>query len=85
MLTRVHVHQHVIRANEKVRKDNPEGDLEPPIIVKTYKGSKRGNTVVIYDADGAETARVIYDPGNPICGGARVWIETSNQVEIVDS
>ena len=85
MLTRVHVHQHVIKANEKVRKEDPEGDLEPPIIVKTYKGSNRGNTVVIYDANGAETARVIYDPANPICGGARVWIESVNKVEIIDS
>ena len=75
MKTIIHVNQHVIKSNKKTER------LDPVITVKTYKNNTRCNSVAIYDQLGQEVARVIYSPDKPLACGARVWIETYNDIE----
>lgn len=79
MKTIIHVNQHKIRANTK----KELRDLEPVLTVKTYKSNDYGYEAIIKDDNGKEVARVIYSPHKPLSCGARVWIETRNEVEVI--
>ena len=65
----IHVNQHVIRANKK------HGTNDPVITIK--QGSK--NTYC-HEVEIKGPARVIYSPDKPLSCGARVWIETDEEV-----
>ena len=69
MKKKIHVNQHIIRSNGKT------GDRDPVITVKTYKSNTYCNEVII---DGP--CRVIYSPDKPLPCGAKVWIETNEEV-----
>ena len=71
MKTRIHVNQHNIRANTK------GADL-PVLTVKTYKENTKCNEVVVHGP-----SRVVYSPDDPLSCGARVWVETEAEVEVV--
>ncbi len=71
MLKRIHVYQHVIRANHK------SGSVEPPLSVKTSRANTRGDSVEILGP-----SKVVYAPAKPLSCGARVWIETQAQVRV---
>lgn len=75
MKTIVHVNQHKIRENLK------QGTRQPVLTVKDYKSNRYTSNAIIRDAKGNEVARVVYSPDKPLSCGARVWIETQNQVE----
>jgi hypothetical protein len=76
--TIIHVNQHVIANNRKT------GQADPPLTVKTYKSNQLGSGVVLRDTSGAEVARIVYRPHDPLPCGARLWIETdSSRVEVV--
>jgi hypothetical protein len=79
MKTVIHVNQHIIKRNAKT------GEREAPLTSKTYRENRRGHEVVIYDARGHEVARVVYRPDKPLSCGARVWIETTNPVDVLGS
>jgi hypothetical protein len=68
-IKRLHVSQHVIRANKK------NGTDDPVISVKVGDDNHYGSTVDI-----AGPSRVIYSPGKPLSCGARVWVETRSRV-----
>ena len=72
MKKRIHVNQHKIKSNRKT------GDREPVLTVKTYKDNTYCHEVVI---DGP--CKVIYSPDKPLSCGARVWIETEENVRCV--
>jgi hypothetical protein len=76
MRTKIHVNQHVIKKNIKT------GEREPVITVKSGKTNTYGHEVLIKDIAGNIVAKVIYSPDKPLACGARVWIETNNQVEV---
>ena len=69
MKKRIHINQHVIRANAK------NGTNDPAITVKTNKQNHYAHRVEI---GGAST--VVYSPDKPLNCGARVWIETDATV-----
>lgn len=69
MKTRIHVNQHVIKANRK------NGTNEPTLTVKDYKQNRKANTVQILGP-----SAVVYRPDNPLSCGAHVWIETDSTV-----
>jgi hypothetical protein len=71
-LKRIHINQHVIRANAKT------GERNPVITVKGSNTNDYGNTVIIN-----EHTKVIYSPDKPLSCGAKVWIETTEEVELV--
>jgi hypothetical protein len=72
MKTRIHVNQHKIRSNHKT------GERVPVLTVKTYKDNTYCHEVLI---DGP--CRVIYSPDKPLPCGAKVWIETEEDVQCV--
>lgn len=71
MKTRIHINQHVIKANRK------SGDRNPVITVKRGKLNSYAHQVVV---DGPCT--VVYSPDKPLPCGASVWIETYANVEL---
>ncbi len=73
MKTRIHVNQHNIKANAK-------GASLPVITVKDYKQNRKVNHAAIVDSEGKVIASVYYRPDNPLPCGAKVWIETENDV-----
>jgi hypothetical protein len=66
----IHINQHVIRKNNKT------GEREPVITCKTYKDNTYCHEVTINGP-----CRVIYSPDKPLSCGAKVWIETTEEVE----
>lgn len=73
MKTVVHVNQHIIRSNSKT------GEREPVLTVKTHKDNRYAHAVQI---DGP--CRVVYSPDKPLSCGAKVWIETNGNVEVIE-
>lgn len=73
MKKRVHINQHVIKRNAKT------GEREPVITVKTYKDNVYGTRVRI---DGP--CEIIYSPDKPLSCGAKVWIETDAECDIIN-
>lgn len=71
MKKRIHVNQHVIRANAK------NGTNDPVITVKT---SKSNHYTYAAEIDGF--SRVVYSPDKPLSCGAKVWIETDAPVAL---
>lgn len=71
MKKRIHVNQHVIKANKN-------GERRPPITVKTY----RSNTYA-YDVNIKGPSRLVYRPDRPLSCGAHLWIETESEVECI--
>ena len=72
MKTIIHVNQHVIKANAK------NGEQEPVLTVKTYKSNVYANSVQINGP-----SRIVYSPDKPLSCGAKVWIETTSDVEVL--
>ncbi len=70
--TVVHVNSHRIKQNLK------QQEQQPVITVKKGNTNVYGHQVEIPGG-----CRVIYCPDNPICGGARVWIETLYDVKVI--
>tara|TARA_R100000808_G_C2154965_1_gene166528 strand:- start:8748 stop:8996 length:249 start_codon:yes stop_codon:yes gene_type:complete len=79
MKTVIHVNQNKIRQNTKA----DLCDLVPVLTVKTYKSNEYGYEAIIKDDEGNHVAKVIYSPHKPLSCGARVWIETKNEVEVI--
>lgn len=75
MKTIIHVNQHHIKANAK-------GENKPVLTCKTYKSNQLCNEAIIYGQDGLIAAKIIYSPNKPLSCGAKVWIETYNEIEI---
>lgn len=71
MKTIIHVNQHNIKANAK-------GAALPVLTVKTYKDNRYANSVTINGP-----SRLVYSPDKPLSCGAKVWIETQAEVELV--
>jgi hypothetical protein len=71
MLKRIHINQHIIRANAKT------GERNPVITVKTSNSNKYAHEVRI-----TGPSKVIYSPDKPLSCGAKVWIETYSPVEL---
>ena len=72
MKTIIHVNQHVIKANAK------SGNQDPVLTVKTYKTNTYAHEVLIKG-----DSKVVYSPDKPLSCGAKVWIETNSQVEVI--
>jgi len=66
---RIHVNQHVIRANAK------HGTNEPVLTVKQGRTNRYAHEVKILGS-----SSVIYSPDKPLSCGAKVWIQTDADV-----
>ena len=72
MKTKIHINQHIIKANHKNNK------RDPVITVKTYNSNNYGHQVDILGP-----SKVIYSPDKPLSCGAKVWIETDSEVIVI--
>lgn len=72
MKTRIHVNQHIIKSNSKT------GANEPVLTIKDYTQNRYATEVNILGS-----SKVVYSPDKPLSCGAKVWIETEAEVEIV--
>lgn len=70
-IKRIHVNQHVIKANKK------NGTNDPVLTIKTTKNNIKANHIMI-----GENVRLCYAPESPLACGATIWIETTEQVSI---
>ncbi len=72
--TYISVNRHTILANHK------HGREEPPVRIARGKHGKPqyGHRVIIHG-----NSTVVYDPQHPLKCGARLWIETGAEVEII--
>jgi len=73
----IHVNQHVIKRNNKT------GEREPVLTCKTYKSNDYCHEAVIRIPGVGVAAKVVYSPDKPLQCGARVWIETTHDVECI--
>lgn len=73
MKTIIHVNQHAIRKNVKTNSN------DPVLTVKTYKTNTYAHKVKIHGE-----SEIKYSPNKPLSCGARVWIETNSDVEILE-
>jgi len=69
MKTIIHVNQHNIKHNSKT------GENKPVLTVKTYKDNTYAHEVIIKGP-----CRIVYSPDKPLSCGAKVWIETLEEV-----
>jgi len=72
MKTIIHVNQHVVRANARA------AVRDPVLTIKTYKSNTYAHEVRVLGE-----SRIIYSPDKPLSCGAKVWIETEAEVEVV--
>jgi len=71
MKTIIHVNQHIIKRNRKLRQHNPV------LTVKTYKSNTYAHEVEL-----TGPAKVVYSPDKPLSCGAVCWIESQHPVKI---
>lgn len=71
MKTIIHVDKATIVRNRR------DGTNEPPLIVRTYRGTQRAHTLKINGP-----SEIKHSPHKPLKSGARVWIETEAEVVI---
>jgi hypothetical protein len=71
-IKRIHVNQHIIRANVKAKTDNPG------VTVQWRGKSYVARAVVIRG-----TSTVMQRMNKPLSCGARIWIQTRAEVEIL--
>ena len=69
MKKRIHVNMHVVRRNQKT------GERKPALTVKTSK-----SITYCHEVDIKGPSKVVYSPDKPLSCGARVWIETDEEV-----
>ena len=74
MKTIIHVNQHNIKKYNKLSAK----DKIKVLTVKTYKSNTYCNEV-----DVLGNSKIVYSPDKPLSCGARVWIETNNDVRII--
>ena len=53
------------------------------LTVKDYKQNRTCNEATIKDSEGNVVAKLVYRPDKPLSCGAKVWIETELNVEVV--
>lgn len=68
-IKRIHVNQHVIKANKK------NGENQPVFTVKTSNDNIYGREVEILGP-----SKMVYSPKKPLSCGAKCWCETTAEV-----
>lgn len=72
-IKRLHVNQHNIKFNAK------NEEQKPVLTIKTSKRNVKCNRVLI---DGP--SELVYSADKPLACGAKVWIETTSKLTIID-
>ena len=72
-MKRIHINQHVIRRNKKT------GEREPVISIKEGRTNTYAQGVKILGP-----SEVVYSPDKPLSCGAKVWVQTDADVEVIE-
>lgn len=72
-MKRIHINQHVIRRNKKT------GEREPVISIKEGRTNTYAQGVKILGP-----SEVVYSPDKPLSCGAKVWVETDADIEVIE-
>ena len=72
-IARIHVNQHVIKANAKNGENNP---------IFTIK--QGGSNTYAHNVKVKGEMELVYSPDKPLSCGAKVWIETRGDIKIVN-
>ena len=72
-IARIHVNQHVIKANAKNGENNP---------IFTIK--QGGSNTYAHNVKVKGEMELVYSPDKPLSCGAKVWIETRCEIELDD-
>jgi len=83
-LCRIHVSQPAIQQNLKEIREGTGLGKEPVITCKRGKENLYGHEVRIYDREGNVVATVMQPDDKQLSCGARVWVETTAPVEVVE-
>ena len=70
MISRIHVNQHVIKANRKT------GATDPVLTIK-----RSGKTIIANEVSIAGPSVLVYRPDKPLSCGAVVWVETTSTID----
>ena len=70
-IARIHVNQHVIKANAKNGENNP---------IFTIK--QGGSNTYAHNVKVVGEMELVYSPDKPLSCGAKVWIETKGNIEV---
>ena len=70
-IARIHVNQHIIKANAKNGENNP---------IFTIK--QGGKNTYAYNVKVVGEMELVYSPDKPLSCGAKVWIETRGDIEV---
>jgi len=70
-IARIHVNQHVIKANAKNGENNP---------IFTIK--QGGSNTYAFNVKVKGEMELVYSPDKPLSCGAKVWIETKGDIEV---
>ena len=70
-IARIHVNQHVIKANAKNGENNP---------IFTIK--QGGSNTYAHNVKVKGEMELVYSPDKPLSCGAKVWIETKGNIEV---
>ena len=70
-IARIHVNQHVIKANAK------NGEINPIFTVK-----QGGKNTYAFNVKVKGEMELVYSPDKPLSCGAKVWIETRGDIEL---
>jgi len=70
-IARIHVNQHVIKANAK------NGESNPIFTIK-----QGGKNTYAYNVKVKGEMELVYSPDKPLSCGAKVWIETKGNIEV---
>lgn len=74
-IKKLHVDQRIIKHNTKT------GEELPPLTIQTSSGPLKASTIGIY-VDNVCVAEIKYRPQQPLSCGARLWVETEEEVRI---
>lgn len=72
VVKRIHVNQHIVKANRK------SGEREPVITIQTSKGPFTAKDIKIHGS-----SKVIYSPDKPLKCGATIWVETKAPITVI--
>lgn len=72
ILSRIHVNQHIIKANRQ------NGESNPPLSI--IRGGKTTHHMEI-EINGP--SKIIYSPQKLLSCGASIWIETTSEIEVI--
>ena len=70
-IARIHVNQHVIKANAK------NGESNPIFTIK-----QGGSNTYAFNVKVKGEMELVYSPDKPLSCGAKVWIETKGDIEV---